>query len=51
MDKTENINVRISEKVKAQILLRSSELGMKISDYIRYLITKDLEEHLNNKED
>ncbi len=50
MDKTENINVRISEKVKAQILLRSNELGMKISDYIRYLITKDLEEH-QKKED
>ena len=44
MDKTENINVRVSEKVKVQILLRAAELGMKISDYIRYLITKDIEE-------
>lgn len=45
MDKTENINIRISEKQKAQALARALELGMKLSDYLRYLITKDVEEN------
>ena len=43
MDKNEHITFRVSEKQKAQILLRCLELGMKISDYIRFLVMKDLE--------
>ena len=45
MDKTEKVNVRISEKMKAKALVRCMDLGMNLSDYIRYLITKDVEEN------
>ena len=44
MDKTAKINFRVSEKLRKQVESRAAELGMKISDYIRYLITKDIEE-------
>lgn len=43
MDKTEKINLRVSEGLKKKILDRSEELNMKISEYIRYLVQKDLE--------
>ena len=45
MDKTEKINLRLSDTMKAQAMLRALELGMNLSDYIRYLITKDYEEN------
>jgi len=44
MDKTAKINFRVSERLRKQVEERAAELGMKISDYIRYLITKDIEE-------
>jgi antitoxin component of RelBE/YafQ-DinJ toxin-antitoxin module len=44
MDKTAKINFRVSERLRKQVEARAAELGMKISDYIRYLITKDIEE-------
>ena len=44
MEKREFIGIRVSEKLKAQILLRCIELnGIKISEYIRNLIKEDLE--------
>ncbi len=43
MDKLEKINFRVSEGLKEKILKRCEELDMKISEYLRYLIQKDLE--------
>ena len=43
MDKLEKINFRVSEGFKVKILKRCIELDMTISEYIRYLIQKDLE--------
>lgn len=44
MEKTEKINFRLSERLKNRASVRAAELGMKLSEYIRYLITKDIEE-------
>ncbi len=44
MEKTEIITFRITEKKKAEILIRCLDLNKNISDYIRYLIDKDIEE-------
>ena len=43
MDKTEKINFRLSEVLKNRASARAEELGMKLSEYIRYLIQKDLQ--------
>lgn len=44
-DKSAKFNFRVSERLKAQALERAMDLGMNMSDYIRYLITKDIEEN------
>ena len=43
MDKTQKINFRLSERLKNRASIRAAELGMKLSEYIRYLINKDIE--------
>lgn len=47
MDKTETITFRVTEKRKAEMLMRCLDMGVTMSDYIRYLIDKDLKEHEN----
>ena len=44
MEKSEQITFRITEKQKVWILKRAIELNMKVAEYVRYLIMKDLEE-------
>lgn len=43
MDKDTRINIRVSEKMKEFAKKRCEEIGMNLSDYIRYLIMKDVD--------
>jgi hypothetical protein len=40
--KTTNINVRISPMLKMQLIERGSKMGVNLSDYIGYVLTKDM---------
>ena len=49
MDKTEKITFRVSERLKAQILLQAINRNMNVAEYIRYLVQKDLENSSGKK--
>ena len=40
--KTTNINVRISPLLKMQLIERGSKMGVNLSDYIGFVLTKDM---------
>ena len=40
--KTTNINVRISPMLKMQLIDRSSKMYLNISDYVGFILTKDM---------
>ncbi len=40
--KTTNINVRISPMLKMQLIERGSKMGVNLSDYIGFVLTKDM---------
>lgn len=41
--KDSQTNIRLTEDIKNQLKEKAEKKGMKISEYIRYLILKDLE--------
>lgn len=41
--KDTQVNIRLTEDIKNQLTLKGKTKGMKVSEYIRYLIMKDLE--------
>ena len=43
MDKTEKISFRVSEELKKRIKERADEERRTVADYIRLIVTKDLE--------
>jgi antitoxin component of RelBE/YafQ-DinJ toxin-antitoxin module len=43
IEKSLTLQIRVSEKMKADIEEIAEKRGMTISDYVRYIITKDLE--------
>ena len=40
--KTTNINIRISPILKSQLIERGAKMGVNLSDYIGYVLTKDM---------
>jgi hypothetical protein len=40
--RTTNINVRISPILKSQLINQGARMGVNLSDYINYVITKDM---------
>lgn len=40
--KTTNINVRISPMLKSKLIERGAKLGVNLSDFIGYVLTKDM---------
>lgn len=42
--KDSQTNIRLTEDVKNKLTEKALKKGMKLSEYIRYLINKDLEE-------
>jgi predicted DNA binding CopG/RHH family protein len=42
--KEKQINIRITEDVKKRLESKSSKFGMNVSQYVRYIVMKDLEE-------
>jgi predicted DNA binding CopG/RHH family protein len=42
--KESKINIRVSTDIKKQVEEKAAKLGMAVSEYIRYLILKDLEQ-------
>lgn len=40
--KTTNINVRISPMLKSKLIEHGAELGINLSDFIGYVLTKDM---------
>jgi len=42
--KDSQTNIRLSETIKNKLKEKAEEKGMNVSEYIRYLILKDLEE-------
>jgi len=42
--KREQINIRLSEDIKKKVEEKAEKHGMTLSEYVRYLITKDLKE-------
>lgn len=40
--KEKQVNLRLSEDIKKQVEIKAASAGMTVSEYIRYLITKDL---------
>lgn len=41
--KDSQTNIRLTEDIKVELTKKAKTKGMKISEYIRYLIIKDLE--------
>lgn len=41
--KDAKINIRVSEDIKKQIEVKAKNLGMSVSEYVRFLILKDVE--------
>lgn len=41
--KDAKINIRVSEDIKKQIEIKAKKLGMSVSEYVRFLILKDVE--------
>ena len=44
MEKDAKVNFRITESQKEKVKAKAEELGMSVSEYLRYLITKHLED-------
>jgi len=42
-DKSQQITIRVSEQLKAQIMMRAMEERRNVADYIRYVVMKDIE--------
>lgn len=42
--KTEQINTRVSPEIKKRMEEKAKSLGMSISEYMRHLIIKDIQE-------
>ena len=40
--KTTNINIRISPMLKSQLIERGAKMGINLSDYIGYVLTKEI---------
>lgn len=40
--KGKQVNVRLSDDVKKKLEDKAATVGMSVSEYVRYLITKDL---------
>jgi len=43
MTKESHIQIRVSDRFKDRLAKKAEALGMNLSEYIRYLIQKDLE--------
>lgn len=41
--KDAKINIRVTEDIKKQIEIKAEKLGMSVSEYVRFLILKDVE--------
>lgn len=41
--KEKQINIRVTEDIKQRLELKAQKTGMKVSEYVRFLIIKDLE--------
>lgn len=48
--KTSNINIRISPILKSQLIERGAKMGVNLSDYIGYLLTKDMSGQNDSKQ-
>lgn len=49
--KTELLQLRISPQLKTALHVRAEELGMSVSEYVRYLLAEDIRRREVRRED